>query len=406
MPLVDPKLRKRMTALQRSLARRTTPASRARVSKELQRLAEQRRSQVELGTTYNPAASLTPQGFKGTVDSLVKGEVDPLKRQRGATEAGGQKSIADITAVFKTLGESMAAGVGRGQGIAQQALQNVQQSGQQQVAAQAAAGQQASAEIDKDEALRGVGNAPPREALATLIAQRGADTAQLQSAQQARVAQLGASDVALQNAMAGSAGMQGTQQISLAQGQLASRLSEIDANIADAEGPGRTKIIQDLRGSERQWLGEQAAFGIDQQKLAADQRNKRAQRAVTKRGQTLSHRDRQAALRQQQREKKLDRQLKRELKTTGAAGGRTPSQIRSDQQNRNKAIAKVKSFNQAKNGRLANRTANGRRLREQAINGMMKDFGYSRAQARAVLQRVVPLKRKPQKQYSGTTRPH
>lgn len=401
MALVDPKLRKRMTKLQKSLGRRTTPQSKARVQSVLDRLAKKRRAQVELGTLYNPSASASPQMLKGMVDSLTAGEVAPLERQRAAAQAGGDKSIADIEAVFRTIGQSQAAALQASGQIGQRAVDATRAAGQAQTQAGAAAAAQAQADIDRDAALRGQANVgDARERLATAVATRTADNAALQSARESFTGNIVASGQNLLAQMNQAQQMRGAELAAGARGELANRIAEINAKIADVKGPGRTEKILKLRGDERQWLGEQAAFRIDQKKLAQQTAIQKAsihQRDVaSKRTATQRAADR----RQRARDKALDRKVKRDLaalKGTGGAGARTPSQVREDQRNANKAIADVRNFNRAKNGRAAKRTDNGRRLRQRAIDGLMADYGYSREQATAIVRRTLHLDRPPKK---------
>lgn len=398
MPLVDPRLRKRITKLQKSIARSHGPATKRR--NELAKLMRRRQSQVELGTVYNPGASMTPQMLKSTVDRLTAGEVAPLEQRRNAAQAGGEKSIADIEAVFRTLGASQAAALQASGQIGQRAVQATQAAGQNMTQANAAAAAQAQADIDRDAALRGqqnVGNA--REQLAQAVATRTADASALQSAREAFTGQIAASGQNLLAQMGQAQQMRGTELAAGARGELANRIAEINAEIANVKGPERTKKILELRSAERQWLGEQAAFGLDQKKLASQNAIQRAsirQRDVASR---RTAQQRAADRRQRSRDKELDRKVKRDLAALkgSGAGARTPSQIREDQRNRNKAIADVRNFNRAKNGRAAKRTDNGRRLRQRAIDGLMADYGYSREQATAIVRRTLHLDRPPKK---------
>jgi hypothetical protein len=240
--------------------------------------------------------------------------------------------------------------------------------------------------------LRGAGNAAPREQLASLIASRGADAAALAAARETSVAQTATSGQNLSAQLAASQAMRGGEMSSTARSQLAGRLAEIDAEIADVEGPGRTKLIQQIRGDERQWLGEQAAFGIDRQKAAADAAYKRA--SVRQRDRASQRTARQRALdrRQRARDKALDRQMKRDLDTT--SGGRTPSQRRTDRQNLNKAKADIRTTVGA-HPAIKLRTERGRKLRSQAATALERKYGYSHKQALALVQRATVKRKTP-----------
>lgn len=316
--IVPADLRKRMTRLQKSIARSKGPATKRRA--ELQRLAARRRRIVENATVYNPGATLSGDRLRTTVDELVRGEVDPLKRKRASLEAGGQRSIADIESVFRTLGESQQAALQASAGIGARQQEQLGQIGQQNVAAQQAAAANANATLDRDAALRGAGNAGSREQLAQTIASRGADTAQLLGAQQAQGAQIANSGQLLASQLAQSQQMRGGEMTANARMALAQRLAETDAEIADVQGPGRTKLLNDLRAAERQWLGEQQAFGINTAKLAADTQIKKA--GIKQRDKASQRTAHQKALdrRQRRRDAAADRKLKRELKAMEGTG--------------------------------------------------------------------------------------
>lgn len=343
MALVDPALRKRITKLQKSIGRSKGAATKRRA--ELAKLMARRKNQIELNTLYNPSAQMTPQMLKSSVDQLTASEVNPLKAQRAAAQAGGDQANANIEAVFRQLGVSQQAALQASGQIGQRAVSATQQAGQAQTAAQSAAAAQAQAEIDKDAALRGQANVgDARAALAQAVATRTADSAALQSAREAFTGNIAASGQNFLAQMGQAQQMRGTELAAGARGELANRIAEINAQIANVEGPGRTEKILKLRSDAQQALAESAAFGLDKYKATTNAAYQRA--SVKQRDKASQRTARQRALdrREKRRQARAERDLKRELKDT-ADSGKTPAERKKRRGALNQAIAVTRQQN-------------------------------------------------------------
>jgi hypothetical protein len=383
MALLSKKMRKRRGQLERGIKGGWSESHKKRARDELAKIMATRKRISENRTLYNPAASLSGQQLRGFVDSMVESEVAPLRRQATGLEALGSRLGGNVNSVYM--------------GIAQQAAQQAAQ--MQALGEKSVAGAQAGTKATADalgQVQESVGSSlgriederavPFQQSALDALAENRAQAIRAGQASENQTRASAEANKSFLAEMAASTAASGGQYAADIARTTQGRVGDVMAEIANVQGPGRTKLLGEMREGERRWLGEQAAFGIDRAKLQADAQESRAKLAADR---AENRRDQRNKDRQYQfdREKfgadRADEMWDRRH-PKGGAGGRTPSQVRSDKVKRNKARASVKAFAE-QHPAIKLPSERGKKLRERAINGLMADHGYSRREARRIV---------------------
>jgi len=406
-PIIPPPLRRQMSQLQRGVSSGRWSASHvARAKQQLADLAARRRHLVENATMYNPAQGLSGESLRNTVDQLTESELAPLRREQQGIAAQGEKSASDIEALYKSLASAMQSSVASSRALNEKGLQASKDIGTAQQQAIGNAGQQAVAGLN-DEYAPGA-----RERLATLVASRQGQAADMQAAREQTVKNLGDSNTNFLTELGAAGQLQGAEMGARARSTTASRLADIAGQIADVQGPGRTKLLRQLIGEERQFSTDQAALNQLTPYQAAQVKLGQARNRTTRRGQNITSRTQ----RQQQdsqvnqwgytnkewrsmspaRRQGIIKQQKRwgmkpgGGKTGSGTAGLTPLQRRQVRQNRNKAAADVRATLDA-HPNITSANPRGKHLRSQSITTLMQRYGFSHYEAMQILNRVVKL---------------
>jgi len=392
-----------MTRLQRGVSSGRWSASHvARAKQQLAQLAVRRRHLVENATMYNPAQGLSGESLRKTVDQLTEGELAPLRREREGIAAQGAKSAGDIEALYRGLATSMQGSVASSRALNERGMQATRDIGTAQQQALGNIGQQVVGQVS-DEYAPGA-----KERLAALSAQRQGQAVDVQAARQQTAQNLASTNQGLLEQMAASGQMQGAEAGAQARSATTSRLADVAGRISDVEGPGRTKLLRQLIGEERQFSSDQAVLnsmnpyqaaqiGIakDKNRLARA-KEKARQREAARHGNQWGYTDREwRALSPTKRQSIIKQQKRWGMKPGGSskgggAGGLTPLQQRQVEKDRNRASADVRATVQAHPNILRD-NPRGKRLRGQAITTIMQRYGYSHAEAMTILRRHVKI---------------
>jgi len=370
--LISPPLRKRITRLERSAGRRTTPGSRARAQQTLARLRARAQRQIEDATIYDPGASLSGPDLRRAVNAEVETQRRPLLREKAGLEALGKETSGNIEAGFAKLAESYAGSIGQSRALTQGATGAQRQIGER-----------------SQQALAAITQAAPGQQ--QLVAQRMAEQQGVSGARESQAQQLGDSTTDFLQKLAGSAQLQGQQLSSSARQLVASRVAEKLGEISDIEGPGRQKILGERIGQERQWLGEKAAFGINAQRA---RQQGAYQRASLRQRERASERTRQTATERLGFDRQKDA-YQRQHKTGPykPPSGKTPEDVQSAYDiafARARAMDREQSFFNKRNPRPIHIER-----RERAVDLLVQEYrddGLTRPLARRIVERIAEKK--------------
>lgn len=295
MALLSKKMRKRRGQLERGLKGNWSESHKKRARDELAQIMAVRKRRSEDRTLYNPSHTLGGPDLRKSVDALVESEVAPLRRQAAGLEALGGRLGGQVSQVFLDLAQRQAAQLGQLGGLQQQAAQRTD------AANKSTADRLGQIQESVDSSLGRVEDeriAPYRQQAVNALAEQRAQAAR--SGQAFAGMQAGQAEAARNFAaeMAASAQNRGAEIGGDIRRTTQGRVGDVMAEIANVQGPGRTKLLGEMRENERRWLGEQAAFGIDQAKLQADIQSERVARREKRRESRLDqmNKDRQFQL--------------------------------------------------------------------------------------------------------------
>lgn len=284
------------------------------------RRANARRAR-ENATTYNPVAQLSGNDLRSAVEDIVNGqtrpELDDLDRQRGVTEGQGRQLSDRAAAYYQNFQDRQNAALTALQGVDATALQGVKDANANAAGTVDAAAKSADDRLAQDAAVRGQTASAGREGLTASLAARRAGIAERGGADEKLTVGTNAAAERGQIGFAGAAGLKGGEALGDIAGRTQNALGEIAAKrreVVGARGPLRTDTLLKLRQAGFDNLITQGGLNLKAEDLEAQTATDAADRAsrerhdhamegaaadrnaTTRRGQDLSHKDRQDAI--------------------------------------------------------------------------------------------------------------